>query len=217
MNPAVPVKPMLEQYGYPFKSKEHSQRLKEWQSGCRGEYLHKYINGEKFISCPKKLVYQFEPDFKMKISDLCCHKMKKEPAEKWSKENEKTICITGMRSSEGGNRRTMNCVVLTKANTLKKFHPLAVITDEWEDWFISKYNIKLCDLYYPPFNFERTGCKGCPFNSKLQDTLDTLEQLLPNEKKQCEIIWKPVYDEYRRIGYRLRLDDSKYQKELFDE
>lgn len=24
------------------------------------------------------------------------------------------------------------------------------------------------------------------------------------EYKQCEIIWKPVYDEYRRIGYRLK-------------
>lgn len=30
-----------------------------------------------------------------------------------------------------------------------------------------------------------------------------MEKLLPNERKACEIIWKPVYDEYRRIGYRL--------------
>ena len=26
------------------------------------------------------------------------------------------------------------------------------------------------------------------------------------ELLECEIIWKPVYDEYRRIGYRLRKD-----------
>ena len=31
-----------------------------------------------------------------------------------------------------------------------------------------------------------------------------MEKLLPNERKQCEIIWKPVYEEYRRIGYRLK-------------
>ena len=29
-------------------------------------------------------------------------------------------------------------------------------------------------------------------------------ELLPNERIRAEVIWKPVYDEYRRIGYRLR-------------
>lgn len=30
-----------------------------------------------------------------------------------------------------------------------------------------------------------------------------LSVYLPAERKQCEYIWKPVYTEYRRIGYRL--------------
>jgi hypothetical protein len=46
--------------------------------------------------------------------------------------------------------------------------------------------------------------KGCPFALKLQEELDKMEEYFPNERKQCEIIWKPVYDEYRRIGYRLK-------------
>jgi hypothetical protein len=33
-----------------------------------------------------------------------------------------------------------------------------------------------------------------------------MARLMPEEEKQCEIIWKPVYDEYRRIGYRLKKD-----------
>lgn len=203
IQPKKNIKEMLNEYGYPFKSKEHSQRVKEWQRGGRGDYLYKYINGEKFISCPEKLKYQFEPSFNMKISDLCCYKMKKEPVNKWAKKNNKNICVTGMRNTEGGNRRTLNCVALTKDKTLKKFHPLLVVSNSFENWFIEKYNINLCELYYPPFNFERTGCKGCPFNNSLQDTLETLAILLPTEKKQCEMIWKPVYDEYRRIKYRL--------------
>lgn len=64
--------------------------------------------------------------------------------------------------------------------------------------------IKLCKLYYPPYNFERTGCKGCPFALKLQDQLDLMQIFFPAERKQCENIWEPVYNEYRRIGYRLR-------------
>ena len=57
----------------------------------------------------------------------------------------------------------------------------------------------------------RTGCKGCPYSLNLQNDLDMMAQLLPNERKQCEIIWKPVYDEYRRIGYRLNKN-----KNIFD-
>ena len=101
----------------------------------------------------------------------------------------------------------MNCIV-TKNNEIVKFHPLAVISEEWEDWFIEKYQIKLCDLYYPPFNFKRTGCKGCPFTLELEQQLEVMERLLPAERKQCEIIWKPVYEEYRRIGYRLKKEEQ---------
>ena len=36
-----------------------------------------------------------------------------------------------------------------------------------------------------------------------------MEELLPNERKACEAIWKPVYEEYRRIGYRLRKKDKQ--------
>ena len=56
----------------------------------------------------------------------------------------------------------------------------------------------------PPFNFKRTGCKGCQFSLELEKQLDTMKFLLPQEYKQCNLIWKPVYDEYRRIGYRLK-------------
>ena len=35
-----------------------------------------------------------------------------------------------------------------------------------------------------------------------------MEIYMPNERKQCELIWKPVYEEYRRLNYRLK----KYEK-----
>jgi 3'-phosphoadenosine 5'-phosphosulfate sulfotransferase (PAPS reductase)/FAD synthetase len=98
---------------------------------------------------------------------------------------------------------------------LKKFQPLAVISKDWEEWFIEKYNVKICDIYYPPYNFKRTGCKGCPFALNLQKELDTLEKYYPKERKQCEIVWKPVYDEYRRLGYRLK-DKKTKQMSILD-
>ena len=211
------IKEILENYGYPFKSKEHSNRLNQFQNGNLSNFVKYYIGLEskkkKGIKCPKILFYQFSNDFTLKVSDKCCYQLKKSIANKFQQEYNKSITLTGMRKEEGGQRKSINCIITDKENNLVKFHPLLIVDDNFEENFIKKYNIKLCKLYYPPYNFERTGCKGCPFNLKLQDQLDTMEKLLPNEYKQCETIWKPVYDEYRRIGYRLK----KYkQLNIFD-
>ena len=202
---------MLEKYGYPFKSKQHSHNLAiYWRNKDKKEYnlsLKRYlgiIESNTLFRCPKQLQYQFTPEFKIKCSDSCCMKMKKEPVKKWQKENNKTIALTGMRKEEGGQRASLKgCIVTDKDKNVIKFHPLLVVDEDFENWFIEKNNIKLCKLYYEPFNFKRTGCKGCPFSLDLQEQLTIMETYLPNERKQCEIIWGPVYKEYRRLGYRL--------------
>lgn len=216
INAGVNLKKMYQEEGYPFKSKEHSMRVADYKKGSTAEYIKKYITGktkdgkETKFKCPEILKYQFTPENKLKISRACCYKLKKEPMHKWAKENKKTIVLTGMRSEEGGNRRNMGCAIV-KEGKLEKFHPLMVVTAEWEKEFIERERVALSKLYKPPFNFERTGCKGCPYNQRLSEDLQILKELLPNEYKQCEILWKPVYDEYRRIGYRLT---SKIDKQI---
>lgn len=81
---------------------------------------------------------------------------------------------------------------------------------------IETFNIEICDIYKPPYNLKRTGCKGCPFALELQKELETLKKYFPAERKQCEAIWKPVYEEYRRIGYRLKREDPPEQITIED-
>lgn len=206
--PKIAIKPMLEKYGYPMKSKEHSQKLKTYQNVgmCKTvkDYLGIDTNKDRRYWCTKKLRYQFSPDFKLKISSKCCDYLKKIPAQEFAEEYRLSISITGMRSEEGGARLSRKECAVFKGDTLSKFHPLKPINSEWVDWFIETYNVPLCKLYYPPFNFNRTGCVCCPYGIELQDELDLLEKYLPTEKKRAEIIWKPVYEEYRKVGYRLR-------------
>ena len=80
-----------------------------------------------------------------------------------------------MRKEEGGQRANMSCIVTDKAGNIKKFHPLAVVSEQWEEWFIIKRRIfPNMYLYYEPYNFKRrTGCKGC-------HSLDLQEQLNKN-------------------------------------
>ena len=209
LKPSVPIKPMLEAEGYPFKSKEHSTYVYEYQRmGEKTAYYKRYLFPEekrKRYGCPKCLRYQFTESFKLKVSRKCCDKLKKEPLKRWMKDNNKTYTITGMTKEEGGSRINLSCFNAKN----KKFNPLLVVSKEWEDWFINEYNIGISEIYLPPYNAERTGCKGCPYNPHLQKDLDTLEKFFPNERKQCEIIWAPVYAEYRRLKYRLKKPYSK--------
>lgn len=213
IKPSVPIKQTLNNEGYPFKSKKHAKYVDIYQrlgyTQTIGVYLgtqttkHKTKYEDKRFQCPQKLLYQFTNENNIKISDKCCLRLKEEPLTLWSKNNNKPFNINGIMKSEGGRRRTANCLAF-RNDKFKFFQPLAPLTKDWEEWFIIKYNIKLCELYYPPYNFKRTGCKGCPFALNLQEELDTLEKFFPEERKQCEYIWKPVYDEYRRIKYRLK-------------
>ena len=128
LKPSKNIRQMLEEYGYPFKSKEHSLYVSEYQrmgerSACYDRYLFPEDKRKKY-GCPKILRYQFTPEFNLKISKKCCDELKKKPLKKWMKENDKTFCITGMIREEGGSRINISCINLKQ----KKFHPLAPVT-----------------------------------------------------------------------------------------
>lgn len=210
INPSINIRKMLEKDGYPLKSKLHSHVLSVYQHIGMSPYVKRYLNDDKSkFRCPSCLEYQFTSDFNLKVSEKCCYRLKKEPFKKYEKESQRSIAITGMMASEGGRRESIHsCIISDKDGNLKKFHPLLKASSEWEGWYIKKRNIRLCKLYYPPYSFQRTGCKGCPYSLHLQEQLEVMSRLMPNERKQCEIIWKPVYEEYRRTGYRLKKSEQ---------
>ena len=211
IKPSKNIKQMLEEDGYPFKSKSHAHWVERFSRIGKSEGVTQYL-GERTDkkpwrsqdTCPQCLKYQFTEDFKaFKISDKCCINLKEKPLELWAKQNKRPYGINGIMKDEGGRRERGKCL-LFHGKKLKLFQPLIPVTKEWEEWFIKKFNINICPIYSPPYNFRRTGCKGCPFARYLQNELDTLERFFPAERKQCEIIWKPVYEEYRRLNYRLK-------------
>ena len=220
IKPSVPIIKSLEEDGFPFKSKNHAHHVERFNRIGMCPSVKSYLGEGKWgkkHQCPKILRYQFDDDFKdrLLISDKCCVNLKEKPLEKWSKEHKKPYAIVGIRKDEGGRRENAVCTLFVN-NKLKRFQPLSVVEKAWEDWFIQEYNIEICPIYLPPYNFDRTGCKGCPFSRNLQQELDTLEKHFPEEKKQCEILWKPVYDEYRRLNYRLKKTSTFKQMTLND-
>lgn len=209
IEPTVNIKNMLEQDGYPFKSKLHSEYVERYQRLGHTKSTLAYMEG-KYTGwnkkCPSVLKYQFSPNFKLKISKACCIRMKEDVINNYLMENGYKYHILGLMASESVSRQNVQCFAF-KNGKLRAFQPLAPLTKEWEDWFIEKYEVRICDIYKPPYNYLRTGCKGCPLSLHLQEELDMLQEYFPNDRKACEKLWKPVYDEYRRIGYRLKKGD----------
>lgn len=203
ITPKYSAKTCFTEYGYPFKSKYHSHLLHLYQRQPTAESALKYANrgDHSQWACPDKLRYQFSPDFQLKVSDKCCYKMKKEPLAKWAKENNRSIAITGMRRAEKGLRNDLPCLSFQNEK-LKLFSPLAPLTDEFVFWFCETYHIQCSLLYYPPYNFKRTGCVGCPFNTELHENLQTLKELCPIDYRRAVNLFGAVYEEYSRIGYR---------------
>ena len=208
IKPSTPIIPMLKKYGYPFKSKAHAHNVSIYQHSGLTKAVKNYLGiigkATKF-KCPKMFQYQFTEQFKLKISEQCCNQLKKKPVKKWEKENNRFITLTGMRREEGGNRAELKgCILTDKNGNVKKFHPLLVVTEEWEEEYIKQFSVELSKIYSPPYNFKRSGCKFCPFALDLGKQLEVAYRLMPEEAKMGEIIWKPVFDEYRRLNYRLK-------------
>ena len=201
----VNIKQMLEKDGYPFKSKQHSHNVAIYQRNGMTRTNEMYLGrAEKnnFL-CPKILEYQFTQNFKLKLSDKCCYRLKKEVAAKWERENKRPICITGMRVAEGGYRNYQSSCTVFDGKSLKKFHPLKPCTDNFVETYLKETKHQICNLYKEPFNFKRTGCLGCPFNIELKEELTKLLEYSPNQAKAAYTIWKPVYDEYAKLNYRI--------------
>ena len=71
IQPSQNIRQMLETYGYPFKSKEHSQKVALYQRSGETKTITNYLGKgtKKTFLCPNIVKYNFTPEFKLKVSD----------------------------------------------------------------------------------------------------------------------------------------------------
>lgn len=157
LKPSTPIKQTLETKGYPFKSKVFSKYVERFRKLGNTKSILVYTgkHPEKKWhpknSCPISLLYLFEEgNERFPISAKCCDELKKKPMHEYEKRSGKSIAIIGIMRAEGGGRQNANCLSFGDKDELKAFQPMSVVTKEWEEWFIKEYNIKICDIYYPP-------------------------------------------------------------------
>lgn len=190
------LKPMQikEKYGIPCFSKEQDFYIYYYQNALRkgkepSKTILEKINGtyRTGFSISKKAREYVLGDNAHKITHLCCHYLKKEPAHRFEKESGLKP-ILGIRSGESSLRKKQYQTCLQKNG---KFTPIWDMSDEIEDVIYNRYNIEIPDVY----NYVcRTGCMGCPYGSYKHDTEKELKLIAPSQKKFVTEYFKESYE-----------------------
>ena len=184
-----------EKYGIPCFSKEQDFYIYYYQKALREKrdipksILPKIERTTKYAISKKASDYVLSGNAH-KITHLCCHYLKKEPARKFEKQTG-LKAILGIRGGESNLRKNQYKSCFTKD---LKFTPLWDLEDELLDEIYRKYNIEIPNVYE---FVKRTGCMGCPYGSYKHDTEKELKLI---SKKQRRFVCEYFKESYKVLG-----------------
>lgn len=230
----VPVPLGCKQYGQPFLSKmvaDYIDRLQthgfQWEDEPYEILKKRYtecksalkfwcnawpdIDGKKSkfnisnFAYLKEFMVENHPQFR--ISKGCCDGAKKETAGLFDAGGDINLKILGLRQAEGGTRATAytSCFSVD-SHGLAQYRPLWFWSDADKAEYKAHYGVIYSDCY-EVWGFKGTGCAGCPFGSRFEDELATMEQYEPKMAQAANNIFGDAYD-YNR-AYREYRDRKK--------
>lgn len=205
----------VRKYGVPIVSKEHSHVI--------SQYCRDVLSATPKVEGQKECRYSFTPSRRalahaikergLKVSDTCCQKSKKDPLYKYMRDNGCDLNVTGERRAEGGLRATKHTSCFEKGNHgIDKYMPLFFWNDATKAWYKEREGIRYSDCY-EVWGMKRTGCCGCPFNSKVHYDLELMKKYEPTLYKACLNVFGESYrlmDEFhiRKIPILEGLEDD---------
>ena len=243
-----PIPVACKEFGQPFLSKMVSQRIKRaqlhgfkfedkpleelkaeypklisvirwWCNDGRkapeGKVSMFNIDRDKWL---KEFLIESPPTFK--VSDVCCEYAKKNPSKEYAKDNRIDLTVLGIRKSEGGARAAgKNCYTVHNGE-VAKYRPIFWYTDSDRKWYEEHFDIVHSDCY-TKYGLKRTGCVGCPFNSKWSEEQRLCEVYEPNLIKACRTIFKDSYEytmQYKAFKQRMNAKEKalKGQTDIYD-
>lgn len=185
LKPKMPFTQVIEKYGYPVISKEIAQGIREVRTTkserLKHIRLYGYENGNSKISNK----WQFLINAPFKISDQCCHVMKKGPIKKYGKETGRSAIVGTMAAD---SRRRETSYLQHGCNQFEgkiMSTPMAfwLEADVWD--YIKKYNLAYSKIY--DMGYTRTGCMFCMFGIHLEkdSRFDRMKITHPQIYKYC--------------------------------
>jgi 3'-phosphoadenosine 5'-phosphosulfate sulfotransferase (PAPS reductase)/FAD synthetase len=207
--PKMPFTQVIEKYGYPVISKETAQKIKEVRETKSEKLKSKRIGGDEKGNGKIPDKWQFLINAPFKISDRCCHVMKKEPVKKYEKETGRGAIVGTMAAD---SRLREGSYLQHGCNSFEN-RPMSTPMAFWLEhdvWdYIKKYNLPYSKIY--DMGYTRTGCMFCMFGLHMDES-SRFERM----KKTHPQIYNYCMD---KLGLRevIRYCGIVSQPNLFDE
>jgi 3'-phosphoadenosine 5'-phosphosulfate sulfotransferase (PAPS reductase)/FAD synthetase len=209
LKPKMPFTQVIEKYGYPVISKETAQKIREVRETKSEKLREKRINGDEKGNGKIPDKWQFLINAPFKISDRCCHVMKKEPVKKYEKETGRGAIVGTMAAD---SRLREGSYLQHGCNSFEN-RPMSTPMAFWLEhdvWdYIKKYNLPYSKIY--DMGYARTGCMFCMFGLHMDEN---------NRFDRMKITHPKIYDYcMNKLGLRevIRYCGIVSQPSLFDE
>jgi len=211
IRPRKTFQQVIKEYGYPVISKRNAQYIHEVQS-AKGDTATKRLrltgirtSGEfsKLSMIPAKWQYLCEAPFK--ISDRCCHWLKKKPLREAGKKFGHPF--VGTRVEEAQQRE--QTYLLYGCNAFDISHPRStpiafwMESDIWE--YVRRFEIPYSSIY--DLGYKRTGCFACMFGVHLEAEPNRFQRMQvthPKLWRYCQAVGIPEVLDYISVPYELR-------------
>lgn len=144
-----------------------------------------------------------------KVANMCCEGAKKLPVKEYSKKNNVSLWILGIRESEGGVRNGVykNCYTKFNGQPYSIFFPLFWINNKQKGIIDKELKVKHSDCY-EVYGLKRTGCAGCPFGRNFENELLILDKFEPKLGKGIVNIFSPSYEWTRKYREFIRMEKT---------
>lgn len=126
------------------------------------------------------------------ISRKCCIYAKKKVSHDFIKTQHIDLIITGIRKAEGGIRSSNYKSCSGQDKLCDSYRPIFWYSVDDTTQYDELFDITHSDCY-SKWGFTRTGCAGCPFNSKVEQDLAIVKQYEPKIYNACMNIFKDTY------------------------
>jgi len=192
LKPKMPFVEVIKRYGYPVVSKEVAMAISRCRNTKSEDQRRLRLWGGTNPSTGKKQTvgvipqrYHYLVDAPFKISEQCCECMKKQPFNKYHKEQERAPFV-GVMATDGRARlrsyATHGCNVFARKKMMSR--PLSIWTKD-DVWRCLKAGIPYSPIY--DMGYDRTGCVFCMFGCQMEKEprFVKLKQTHPKLHKYC--------------------------------
>lgn len=181
VRPKKQFKEIIEKYGYPVISKENSQKIYEIRNTKSEKLLYKRLHGDsnKYKSGKLPNKWHFLIDAPFKISEKCCHYLKKQPMKLFQ-----NVYLGNMTEDSHARKqiyiRNNGCGQLF-GRKIPQSHPMFFwnTDDVWE--YIKTYDVPYSKIY--DMGYDRTGCMFCMFGVHLEKEPNRFQRMKETHPK----------------------------------